>query len=59
LHLFEAFVLFVQFHEEVHPREADGMAVVVDFSTIPEMFDRVTAKFANEQRPMLMRQEVV
>jgi len=30
------------------------MAVAVDFSTIPEMFDRITTKYANEQRPMLM-----
>ena len=30
------------------------MAVVVDFSTIPEMFDRITTKYANAQRPMLM-----
>ncbi len=31
------------------------MAVVVEFSTIPEMFDQITMKFVNEQRPMLMR----
>lgn len=30
------------------------MSTVVDFSTIGEMFDRITTKFANEQRPMLM-----
>jgi long-chain acyl-CoA synthetase len=30
------------------------MSVAVDFSTIPEMFDRITRKYANEQRPMLM-----
>jgi long-chain acyl-CoA synthetase len=30
------------------------MSVAVDFSTIPEMFDRITKKYANEQRPMLM-----
>lgn len=30
------------------------MAVAVDFSTIPEMFKRITAKYENEQRPMLM-----
>jgi len=31
------------------------MAVVVEFSTIPEMFDRITAKFAREERAILMR----
>ncbi len=31
------------------------MAVAVQFSTIAEMFDRVTTKYANETRPMLMR----
>jgi len=30
------------------------MSVAVDFSTIPEMFDRITTKYASEQRPMLM-----
>ena len=30
------------------------MAVAVTFSTIPELFDRLTAKFADEERPMLM-----
>ena len=30
------------------------MAVAVDFSTIPEMFDRITTKYGNDQRPMLM-----
>ncbi|MGH2566849.1 MAG: AMP-dependent synthetase/ligase [Bacteroidota bacterium] len=30
------------------------MAAVVQFSTIPEMFDKITTKLANEQRPMLM-----
>ncbi|MBI3005107.1 MAG: long-chain fatty acid--CoA ligase [Ignavibacteriales bacterium] len=31
------------------------MSVVVDFSTISEMFDRITTKYANEERPMLMQ----
>jgi long-chain acyl-CoA synthetase len=31
------------------------MSVVVEFSTIPEMFDRITTKYASEGRPMLMR----
>ncbi len=31
------------------------MSVAVDFSTIPEMFDRLTTKYANEERPMLMQ----
>ncbi|HWP82229.1 MAG TPA: long-chain fatty acid--CoA ligase [Bacteroidota bacterium] len=31
------------------------MPVAVEFTTISEMFDRVTKKFANEQRPMLMQ----
>ena len=30
------------------------MSVLVPFSTIPEMFDRLTAKLANEDRPALM-----
>ena len=30
------------------------MAVAVDFSTIPEMFDRITAKYALGERPVLM-----
>jgi long-chain acyl-CoA synthetase len=30
------------------------MAVAVDFSTIPEMFDRITTKYATDERPMLM-----
>ncbi len=30
------------------------MAVVVQFSTIPEMFQKLTAKFAGETRPLLM-----
>jgi long-chain acyl-CoA synthetase len=30
------------------------MSTVVDFQTIGEMFDRITTKFANEKRPMLM-----
>lgn len=30
------------------------MSVVVQFSTIPEMFDRITSKYANSTRPMLM-----
>jgi long-chain acyl-CoA synthetase len=30
------------------------MAVVVQFSTIPEMFQKLTAKFVNETRPALM-----
>ncbi len=30
------------------------MSVLVAFSTIPEMFDRITSRFADEQRPMLM-----
>jgi long-chain acyl-CoA synthetase len=30
------------------------MAVVVRFSTIPEMFQRLTEKFANETRPLIM-----
>ncbi len=30
------------------------MAVVVTFSTIPEMFDRLTRKFADETRPLFM-----
>ena len=30
------------------------MAVVVDFSTISEMFVGITSKFADEKRPMLM-----
>jgi long-chain acyl-CoA synthetase len=30
------------------------MATTVSFSTIPEMFEKVTAKFANSPRPMLM-----
>jgi transcriptional regulator with XRE-family HTH domain len=30
------------------------MSVSVDFSTIPEMFDRITTKYATEERPMLM-----
>jgi long-chain acyl-CoA synthetase len=30
------------------------MAVAVDFSTIPEMFDRITAKYAESDRPVLM-----
>lgn len=30
------------------------MAVAVDFSTIPEMFDRITTKYASDKRPMLM-----
>jgi long-chain acyl-CoA synthetase len=30
------------------------MSVAVDFSTIPEMFDRITTKYASEQRPLLM-----
>ncbi len=30
------------------------MSVSVDFSTIPEMFDRITTKYATEARPMLM-----
>lgn len=30
------------------------MSVAVDFSTISEMLDRITTKYANEQRPMLM-----
>lgn len=34
------------------------MAVVVEFTTIPEMFDRITMKFAYEHRPMLMRKVV-
>lgn len=31
------------------------MPVVVEFSTIPEMFDRITKKYEREHRPMLMR----
>lgn len=31
------------------------MSVEVEFATITEMFDRVTTKFANERRPMLMQ----
>ena len=31
------------------------MSTVVEFSTISEIFDRVTTKFADEQRPMLMQ----
>ncbi|MGB2867057.1 MAG: long-chain fatty acid--CoA ligase [Bacteroidota bacterium] len=31
------------------------MSVVVPFSTISEMFDRITTKFAGESRPMLMQ----
>ena len=30
------------------------MAVVVDFTTIPEMFDRITTKYALGERPVLM-----
>jgi long-chain acyl-CoA synthetase len=30
------------------------MSVVVDFTTIPEMFRRVTEKYANESRPVLL-----
>lgn len=30
------------------------MSVAVDFSTIPEMFERITAKYAIDDRPMLM-----
>ncbi|HEY6952287.1 MAG TPA: AMP-binding protein, partial [Bacteroidota bacterium] len=30
------------------------MATVVQFTTITEMFDRITTKFANDKRPMLM-----
>ncbi|MBM2841307.1 MAG: fadD [Bacteroidetes bacterium] len=30
------------------------MAVVIQFSTIPEMFQKLTAKFGNETRPVLM-----
>ena len=30
------------------------MSIAVEFNTISEMFDRVTAKFANEQRPAIM-----
>src|SRR5260221_11359180 len=30
------------------------MPTAVDFSTITEMFDRLTSKFAGEQRPVLM-----
>jgi long-chain acyl-CoA synthetase len=30
------------------------MSVAVDFSTIPEMFDRITTKYAIADRPMLM-----
>jgi len=30
------------------------MAVVVEFATIPEMFQRLTAKYAGETRPVLM-----
>jgi long-chain acyl-CoA synthetase len=30
------------------------MSVAVDFSTIPEMFDRITTKYATDERPMLM-----
>ena len=30
------------------------MSVAVDFATIPEMFDRITTKYAREDRPMLM-----
>lgn len=30
------------------------MSVQVDFTTIPEMFSRITRKFADERRPMLM-----
>jgi long-chain acyl-CoA synthetase len=30
------------------------MSVSVDFSTIPEMFDRITTKYATDERPMLM-----
>ena len=30
------------------------MAVVVDFSTIPEMFDRITTKYVLSDRPILM-----
>ncbi len=30
------------------------MAVAVQFSTIPEMFEKLTTKFANETRPVLM-----
>jgi len=30
------------------------MSVAVDFSTIPEMFERITTKYAIDERPMLM-----
>jgi long-chain acyl-CoA synthetase len=30
------------------------MATVVEFSTLTEMFDKITTQYANEQRPMLM-----
>jgi long-chain acyl-CoA synthetase len=30
------------------------MAAVVQFSTVTEMFDRITTKYANDKRPMLM-----
>jgi hypothetical protein len=30
------------------------MATIVEFKTISEMFDRVTTKYANEKRPVLM-----
>jgi long-chain acyl-CoA synthetase len=34
--------------------ECKTMATVVQFSTINEMFDRITAKYANEARPIIM-----
>lgn len=33
------------------------MPVAVEFATITEMFERLTAKFANERRPVLMEKE--
>jgi|GEM_PF-2109104 hypothetical protein len=31
------------------------MSVVVEFTTVPEMFDRITTKYATERRPILMK----
>jgi hypothetical protein len=53
LHLFEAFVLSVEFRLNEGTLEALHTPVTVDFSTIPEMFDKITTKHALGERSVL------
>ena len=47
--LFETFTLLVRFCGEELLRMDQIMAVAIEFSTMPQMLDRITTKFANEQ----------